>query len=814
MGREAPESMLLAVVISGFVLALVAPWVARAAERMFGGDGAGAAGHGGKRGTSAAGWVLAALPASLAVWLGFQIPAIASGDEIAFSYPWIPGLGIDLAFMLDGLSLLFALLISGIGALILVYTGGYLAGHPHQGRLYAFLLFFMGSMLGVVLASNVLTLFVFWELTSISSYLLIGFDHRRKEARAAALQALLVTGLGGLAMLAGLLLMGQAAGTYSIVEMLANPEVFRSHAMYAPIVILVVLGCFTKSAQFPFHFWLPGAMEAPTPISAYLHSSTMVKAGIYLLARMTPILGGTELWTWLLTGAGAATMVVGAVLAMRESYLKRLLAYSTVSALGIITMGLGVGTPAAIEGAMAFLVAHALYKGALFMVAGVIDHETGEKNVDKLSGLRGPMPALSVIALAAGASLAGLPPLAGFVSKEMMLAGVLHAPVLPGILGTPWLLAVLLAASAALLFVVAGLVAVKPFFGDMRPTPRKAHEASLSLLLGPGVLAALGLAIVMVPGILADPLIAPAAGATMGADSHVHFKLWHGVNAALLLSVAATAAGAALYVSRRRWTALAPRLAWIDRVSPSAAYAVGLRVLLAMAESQTRLLQNGRLRDYLVVIFLTTIAMVGLPLLTRVGSPVLHNYGTIHWLDVTIAVLILLSSIAAVTAKNRLLAIIALGLAGLGVTMFYVIYAAPDLAMTQIAIEALSVVLFVLVFRRLPDFRSFSTPASKMRDMLIAGAGGAMMGALVLMATSFPSEHGLSGELARRSYPEAHGKNVVNVILVDFRALDTMGEITVLGLAALGVFSLLKFRDRPLEDAHGSRERGLKKEGA
>lgn len=806
--------MLLAVVISGFLLAIVAPWVARGVGSVFGGGATSAGGLAGKRGTSAGGWVLAILPAAIAVWLGSRVPAIAAGEVIECSRPWVPGMGIDLAFMLDGLSLLFAMLISGIGALILVYTGGYMAGHPHQGRLYAFLLFFMGSMLGVVLASNVLTLFVFWELTSISSYLLIGFDHRRKEARAAALQALLVTGIGGLAMLAGLLLMGQVAGTYSITEMLANPEVFRAHAMYVPIVILVVLGCFTKSAQFPFHFWLPGAMEAPTPISAYLHSSTMVKAGIYLLARMTPILGGTELWQWLLTVAGATTMVVGAVLAMRESYLKRLLAYSTVSALGIITMGLGVGTPAAIEGAMAFVLAHALYKGALFMVAGAIDHETGEKNVDKLSGLRGSMPVLSVIALVAGASLAGLPPLAGFVSKEMMLEGALHAPGLPGVLGTPWLLAALLAASAAMLFVVAVLVTVKPFFGDVRPTPRKPHEPGLSLLLGPGVLAALGLAIVIVPGILADPLIGPAAGAALGSESHAHFKLWHGVNSALLLSVVATVAGAVLYVTRPRWIAMAPGTAWIDRVSPSAAYAGGMRLMVAIAESQTRLLQNGRLRDYLVVIFLTTICMVGYPLLTRVGAPVLHDFGEIHWLDVAIAVLILLSSIAAVTAKNRLLAIITLGLAGLGVTMFYVIYAAPDLAMTQIAIEALSVVLFVLVFRRLPDFRSFSSRASKGRDMAIACAGGAMMGALVLMATSFPSEHGLSGELARRSYPEAHGRNVVNVILVDFRALDTMGEITVLGIAALGVFSLLKFRDRPLENEHGSRERGLKKEGA
>ncbi len=774
---------LLAVVISGFLLAIGAPLVARVLGRALPGV------------PSLAGWVLAALPAAIAVWLVMQVSSVGHGETISVVYPWVPGLGIDLAFMLDGLSLLFALLISGIGALIFIYAGGYMAGHPHQGRLYAFLLFFMGSMLGVVLASNVLTLFVFWELTSISSYLLIGFDHRRAAARAAALQALLVTGLGGLAMLAGLLLMGQVAGTYSISEMLASPEVFRSHALYVPIVILVVLGCFTKSAQFPFHFWLPGAMEAPTPISAYLHSSTMVKAGIYLLARMTPLLGGTELWQWLLTGAGAVTMVVGAVLAMRESYLKRLLAYSTVSALGIITMGLGIGTTGAIEGAIAFLLAHAFYKGSLFMVAGAIDHETGEKNVDKLSGLRASMPLLAIVALLAGASLAGLVPFAGFVAKEMVLEGTLHAselgPAAPALLTGALLLA------AALLFVVAGLVTVKPFFGGARPTPKKAHEPPVSLLLGPLVLAGLGVVIVFVPGVLADPLIGPAASVVVGEALHTHFALWHGVTLALGLSAAALLAGLGLYVARGKWFGLMSRFAWVDRVSPSAVYAGTLRFVGELAVSQTRLLQNGKLRDYLITILLTTILIVGYPLVAMVGAPSFERLAPLHWFDVAIAGLILLSSIAAVTSGSRLMAIIALGLAGLGVTMFYVIYAAPDLALTQISIEALSVVLFVLVFRRLPDFRSLSTARSKVRDALIACAGGAMMGALVLMATSFASDKSVSRELAERSYPEGHGRNVVNVILVDFRALDTMGEITVLALAALGVYSLLKMRRRP-----------------
>jgi multicomponent Na+:H+ antiporter subunit A len=761
--------MLLAIVISGFLLAIGAPTLTRVLGR-------------------AAGWTFAALPASIALWLLLQVPAISGGQVLTVSYPWIEGLGIELAFMLDGLSLLFALLISAIGSLILVYAGGYLAGHPHQGRLFGFLLFFMGSMLGVALSSNLLALFVFWELTSISSYLLIGFDHRRALARAAALQALLVTGLGGLALLAGVILIGVAGGTYSIPELLANPEALRSHALYVPIVILVCLGCFTKSAQFPFHFWLPGAMEAPTPISAYLHSSTMVKAGIYLLARMTPALGETDLWQTLLVVAGATTMTVGAFLALRESYLKRLLAYSTVSALGIITLGLGVGTNAAIEAAMAFLFAHALYKGALFMVAGAIDHETGEKNVDKLSGLRASMPILSFVAIAAAASLAGLPPMAGFVAKELMLKGLLKSPL------APELLAALLTASAAMLFVVAYLVAIKPFFGAHRPTPQKPHEPPPSLLLGPLVLASLSLLVALLPGLLAEPLVGPAAGSILREASHPHLNLWHGWTLALLLSAVATGAGCALVLTRPTWLKALPAIGFIDRLSPSAAYTGSLRALASIAESQTRALQHGSLRGYLVVTLATAVALVGYPLVTKVGMPTIDKTVKLHWYELGLGLLILLSSLAAVTAKGRLMAIITLGLVGLGVTMFYVLFSASDLALTQISIEALSVVLFVLVFRRLPDFRSLSSKGSKFRDMAIAGTGGALMTLLVLMATSFDTNNIVSRELAERSYPEAFGRNVVNVILVDFRALDTLGEITVLAIAALGVFSLLKLR--------------------
>ena len=376
----------------------------------------------------------------------------------------MPALGVNLSFTVDGLSLLFALLISGVGALVLVYAGGYLAGSPQLGRLYAFLLFFMASMLGLVLADNLLLLFVFWELTSLSSYLLIGFDHERAEARAAALQALLVTGGGSLALLAGFLLLGQVGGSLELSALLSRPGAVTAHLLYVPILLLVLAGAFTKSAQFPFHFWLPAAMAAPTPVSAYLHSATMVKAGVYLLARLSPVLGGTDFWVWLVTVTGSATMLVGAYLALRQSDLKLILAYSTVSALGVMTSLLGLGGALAVRAALAFLLGHALYKGALFLVAGALDHQTGTRDVDRLAGLARAMPITALAAGLAALSMAGIPPLFGFIAKELSYEATLHAPA------SAWVTAAAVLANA-LLVAAAGLAGLKPFLGKALPPP-------------------------------------------------------------------------------------------------------------------------------------------------------------------------------------------------------------------------------------------------------------------------------------------------------------------------------------------------------
>jgi multicomponent Na+:H+ antiporter subunit A len=397
---------MLAAVFSSFGAALAAPWLHRVT-----------------RGATAP--LLALLPASLLIYFASFAGRIAKGERVTVSYAWAPNLGVNLSFALDGLSLLFALLICGIGALVVIYAGGYLAGHHQLGRFYAFLLLFMASMLGLVLADNLLLLFVFWELTSISSFLLIGFDHEQEASRAAALQALLVTGGGGLALFAGMILLGLAGDSFELSTLLARGDMVRGDTRYLPILLLVVAGAFTKSAQVPFHFWLPGAMAAPTPVSAYLHSATMVKAGVYLLARLSPILGETATWTAIVAPVGAITMLLGGVIALYQTDLKRILAYSTISALGTLVLLLGLGTAAAITAAIVFLFAHALYKGALFMVAGALDHETGTRDVEQLGGLRRAMPVTAVVAALAAVSLAGFGPVVSFIGKELLLEAVL-----------------------------------------------------------------------------------------------------------------------------------------------------------------------------------------------------------------------------------------------------------------------------------------------------------------------------------------------------------------------------------------------------
>ena len=469
----------------------------------------------------------------LTAYFAYAFWLVAIHGPFTVSVPWVPSLGLSLSFRLDGLSVLFATLITGIGTLVVLYAARYLEQHPHAGRFQVSLFAFMGSMLGVVLSDNLIALFVFWELTGFTSYLLIGFEHERQEARRAALQALLVTGAGGLALLAAAVMLWQAGGSVSLSTLLANGTTIGSHAMYGPIVGLVLLAAFTKSAQFPFHFWLPNAMQAPTPVSAYLHSATMVKAGVYLVARMTPLLGGSLLWTGVITLVGAVTMVGGAYRAVLETDLKRMLAYSTISALGVLMLLLGIGTREAVVASLTYLLAHACYKGALFLVVGAVEHETGTRDVTELGGLRRRMPVTAVAAMLAAGSMAGVPLLFGFVAKEQFYDSVRHF----GQFGMwPGMVLVAAAVAASALLGAAGLMAgVSPFVG--RPTaPMDSHEAPPSLWLGPLVLGGVGLVVGLVPALVDAPLRL-AATAVTGDAVPVSLALWHGFNVTLLLSV-------------------------------------------------------------------------------------------------------------------------------------------------------------------------------------------------------------------------------------------------------------------------------------
>jgi multicomponent Na+:H+ antiporter subunit A len=742
----------------------------------------------------ASGWILALAP--LASFGLLCVPLLLPEHPLPvhLSLPWIPSLGIHFSLQLDALSQSFALLISGIGVLIAIYAGAYLKGDPRLGRFLVCLFAFMGAMLGVVLSGDLLTLFIFWELTSITSYLLIGFDHHKPEARASALQALLVTGGGGLAMLAGFILLGEIAGSYAFTDLLAASGAIQAHTLYPVVFALILLGACTKSAQFPFHFWLPNAMAAPTPVSAYLHSSTMVKAGVFLLARMHPMLGDTQLWHVALTTIGATTAVVGGYLALRQSIMKPLLAYTTVSALGLLVACLGLGTPAALKAMMLFLFVHAFYKAGLFMVAGTLDHETGEKNAEKLGGLARVMPLTMIGAGLTALSMAGLPPLLGFIGKEVLYETAIdlwESQAQAGLYAL--LVAAFVAANLGNVF-AALLVGWRPFWGRPPALLSHAHEGPPALWLGPLLLGALSLACGLYANPLADALIAPAAAVMQGAPVPVKLVLWHGLNPALYLSGVTLAGGLLIFLARnplRRGLAL---LARADAAGPEAAYGGALGLLQWTARTQTRILQNGYLRVYLLVIIAFVVVLPGSALLFR-PEVLRPSPGSSFDPFGTVLVLTIMAGAVAVTLMHtRLAAVACLGLIGCGISLVYVLYGAPDLAMTQFVIEILTVVLFILVLHRLPSFTHVSSRAVRLRDAIFAGIAGTFMALLVYAAVNVEFGSHISWYYLENSQPKAHGRDIVNTILVDFRALDTLGEITVLAVAALGALALLRLR--------------------
>ena len=756
------EARHVAIILSPFVLLPVVAWIATKGARAI---------------------LLTALPVGLTAYFAYVWWLVATTGPFTVTMPWAPSLGLSLSFHFDGLSTLFALLITGIGTLIVPYASTYLAAHAYAGRFYVSLFAFMGSMLGVVLSDNVLSLFVFWELTGFTSYLLIGFDFMRADARRAALQALLVTAGGGLALLAAGILLTQTSGTARISEWLAAGDTFVAHPMYSVIVGLVLFAAFTKSAQFPFHFWLPNAMQAPTPVSAYLHSATMVKAGIYLVARLTPVLGDSALWTGAIVLTGMLTMLGGSYRAMRETDLKRILAYSTIAALGVLMLLLGIGTAQAITAALLYLVAHACYKGALFLVAGAVEHGTGTRDVAALGGLRRSMPRTALAASLAAVSMAGVPLSLGFLAKEQFYEGVLAFGAWGGASG----ILVAAAVIASALLGAAGLLAgASPFFGRS-VAPADAHEAPPAMWFGPLVLGFVGLAIGVVPALLETPLALAVAAVTQ-QPVPVTLSLWHGFTPALALSALTLAGSAALFVSRNGIR----RLAWPRGFGTERLYTRALTLLDTISRGVAPALQSASLRSYALVVILTSVVLVGTALAANRVLPTPSRWTPVQPHEGMLAALIVAAAVSATLARSNIAAVLSVGTVGYGVALLYALFGAPDLAMTQFAVETLTVVIFVLVFYQLRgSFGDLSSPLTKARDAAVSVAAGLLVTTLVLFIGASGTTSRLSEYFADAAPRLAHGRNVVNVILVDFRGVDTLGEITVLVTVAIGVGALL-----------------------
>ncbi len=736
-------------------------------------------------------WLLCLFPLTSFLGLLSLAPAVFSGERLIEKYEWVNALRFNFQFDLDGLSFLFALLITGIGTLIIIYAGSYLSKDKNLPNLYAFIFIFMGAMLGMMLSDNIFVLFIFWELTSISSYLLIGYHHEEEKSRKSALQALLVTGTGGLALIAGLILAANAAGSPNISDWVAGGTTLIDSKHFGLMLTLVLLGAFTKSAQFPFHFWLPNAMVAPTPVSAYLHSATMVKAGIYLLARLNPYFFQADEWRIALISFGGITMMVGAAGALFFTDLKKILAYTTISALGIMVFVIGIGTPHAIQSLMVFIFAHALYKGALFMAAGNIDHATGTREIDKLSGLFRSMPVTAIAVALAALSMLGIPFFPGFLSKELFYEAVTTLPAYS------FFLSIIIIAANAVFVCMALLLGWKIFFKPSLHNEKKFAEAPAGMYLGPVVLGVIGLLAVIFPFLKMETLLASAAVSVSREAAGWQLSIWHGFTPALGLSIMTLLLGWLVY--RYHKILFKKCSQWIyrsEKYGPEAIYNLSWKALIRFAEKLISIVQNGYLRFYIMSILVSLIILI----LFTINHYNLVKFNLslsgITTYEILLTLLVTTAIVFVVISKSRLISVVVLGVIGYGIALFYAIYGGADLAMTQFLVETLTVVVFVYILSKLPGFIGFSSRWQRWRDFVIAIAGGAIITTVMLLVTNYPLVSELKVFFGEHSFLLGKGRNVVNVILVDFRALDTMGEITVLTIAAIGVFALIKLKSK------------------
>jgi multicomponent Na+:H+ antiporter subunit A len=714
----------------------------------------------------------------------------AFGEEPLYVvYEWAPAFGLSLGFYIDGLSWLFAFLISGIGVLINVYAYWYLHKPDPFGRFFAYLLFFMGSMLGLVVSSNLLLMMIFWELTTISSFLLIGFWHHTERARYGAVKSVLITASGGLAMLGGIVLLTVITGTSEIPKLIEMSGFIQDHALFFPILLLLLLGAFSKSTQSPFHIWLPDAMEAPTPVSAFLHSSTMVKAGVFLIARVHPVFSGREEWTLIIATVGLITMVLAGYWALRKVDLKAILAYSTVSQLGLMIMALGFADVLGAKATAFHIMNHAAFKAALFLIVGIIDHETGTRDIRLLRGLRISMPKTAVLAFIGAFASAGIPLFNGFVSKELIFEAAYEQ------LGiAPWMVIFPIFAVIGSVFTFA--YSMKIFFGvfygeESNELPKHPHDPPFGMLFSPGLLAVVTVLVGIAP-FVAEPLINAATSAIVQQPTDFHLTLWHGFTPALWMSVVTVALGIGLYSRKALLRTMHSKPPF--GLTANAVYDWSYPNVMVGAEHLISIFQSRKLRFYFMYIIGMVVVLSGWVLLREDHLRfVPHDLWRAETYEYIGAMAFILAAFGVTIFRSRLARVISLGVIGYLLCATFIILRAPDLALTQLLVDSVTVILFVLVIYFLPQFAKVKESVGvKIRDLLVSVVTGGFVTVFILAAYAHRYTNTIAEYFIENSYELAGGKNIVNVILVDFRAFDTLGEITVLALAGLGVYALVR----------------------
>ncbi|SDI84600.1 Na+/H+ antiporter subunit A [Alteribacillus bidgolensis] len=763
------------------------------------------------------GWFVLAVPTLLFLYFLQYLPITANKQTVTAVADWVPSLGIHFTAHVDGLGLLFALLITGIGMLVVLYSIYYLSKEKEAlYNFYTFLLMFMGAMLGVVLSDNLIVLYTFWEITSLSSFLLISYWYEREKSRYGALKSMLITVMGGFAMLVGFVMLYSMTGTFSIQEIIASANDITSHNLFIPAMLVILLGAFTKSAQFPFHIWLPDAMEAPTPVSAYLHSATMVKAGIYLVARLSPVFAISGEWLWLVAGFGLTTLFWGSFSAVRQTDLKGILAFSTVSQLGMILSMLGVGAAAihfdsmednlyvgATTAALFHLINHATFKGSLFMMVGIVDHETGTRDIRRLGGLMTVMPITFTIAVIGSFSMAGLPPFNGFLSKEMFFTAMVDITSfhLFNIDNIGIVFPVVAWIASIFTFIYSMMLVFKTFTGKMQPEKldTKPHEAPFGMLLSPIVLISLVIVFGFFPNILSYSVIEPAMASILpsllgeGEQFYVDIYFWHGWTIELFMTMGVIGIGTLLYLSLRKWVAMYQ--VFPDSLTLNHVYDQTVVGVERMSSRLTGSYMTGFIRDYLLYIFSFFAAALVFVLFNKNAFSIQADLAPISVYEVILAIVLVSTAFVVMFTKSRLKAIIGLGVLGYTIALFFVIFRAPDLALTQLIIETVSVALFLLCFYHLPHIsKELEKVRFRLGNLIISIAVGVTVTLIGITANSSRLFESISGFFPEASYDEAGGKNMVNVILVDFRGFDTLLEILVLGIAAIGIYTMIKLR--------------------